>query len=337
MVDPRVARALGTLALAGIAALAGKEYAANKERAAARKRAFERFHERIRHKQFGERDLLRERRETLQARLKEALNPKLRPRLFHQGSYALQTGIKPLSGEFDMDLGVVLSCRRSTFSSPIEAKQGLRDVLRQGSRRIRVRRSCVTVEYTDKDFGDYHVDLAVYVQEPDGRCYLAKGKEHSKPEYVEWEPASPEELTRLLNSKFQGSDLAQFRRCIKYLKRWKHVNFTTKAPYSIALSVAAYHWFQPAMTGLWSDVPDDLAALHTTTQNILQAVERGRLRVLLPTAQDTDLMARMTGAQMHAFLERLSQLNQALGRARADADTQAVLEALEAHLGAEFV
>lgn len=300
MVDPRVIRALGTLAVAGVAALAGKEYAANKERGAALQRAFERFHERIRHEQFGERDLLRERRETLQARLKEALNPDLRPRLFHQGSYALQTGVKPLSGEFDMDLGVVLARKRSTFSSPIEAKQGLRDVLRQGSRRVRIRRSCVTVEYTDREFGDYHVDLAVYVQETNGQFYLARGKEHSKPEYVEWDPASPEELTRLLNSKYEGGQRAQFRRCIRYLKRWKHVNFTTKTPYSIALTASAFHWFKPAMTGLWESHPDDCSALLNLTQTMLAEVKGERLRVPLPSQPQVDVMEKLHTASTAA-------------------------------------
>lgn len=335
--DPRVFRALSTLAVAGIAALAGREYVTNKERTAFLQRAFERFHERIRHEQFGERDLLRERREALQARLKEVLNPEFRPRLFQQGSYALQTGVKPLSGSgFDMDLGLVLGCRRSTFTSCIEAKQAVRDALRQGARQVRIRRSCVTVEYKDKTFGDYHVDLAVYVQEPDDKMYLAKGKEHSEERLVFWQQACPEELTRLLNSKFTSDDMAQFRRCIRYLKRWKQVNFTTKAPYSIAITVAAYHWFEPATHGFFQTTPDDAKALLQLTERMLAAAEDGRLRVPLPVQPQLDLMERLTAPQMRGLLEKLGELHTALAAGREHADPEVAVQELRQVFGTGF-
>lgn len=337
MVNPALLRLLGAAAVGVGAAIVGKEYAASKERAAALQNAFDRFHKRIRHEQFGERDLLRERRETLQERLKQALDTALRPRLFQQGSYALQTGVKPSTAAgFDLDLGLILQCSRSAFASPVEAKQELRDVLRHGRRQVRVRRSCVTVEYKDKTFGEYHVDLAVYVQEPDGKLYLAKGKEHSGAEYITWERASPEELTQLLNSKFEGDEVAQFRRCVRYLKRWKQFNFTTRAPYSIALTVAAFYWFQPSMRGFLDEQPDDLAALQTMTGNMLGAIRKGRLQVRLPSPPHSDLLERLEGAQMDAFLERLAQLHQALSEARDNASAEAAVEVLAGQFGPDF-
>lgn len=137
MVSSQLLRAVAGIATgiatAGLAALAGKKLLEDAEHKMALQRAFERFHERIRHEQFGERDLLRERRETLQARLRATLNPVLRPRLFSQGSYALQTGVKPISGGgFDLDLGLVLQCRRKDVDGPIEAKQSVLGALRQG-------------------------------------------------------------------------------------------------------------------------------------------------------------------------------------------------------------
>lgn len=335
MVQPLLRLLIGGLAAAGGYALV-KDHTASRERAAALQRAFIRFHERIRHEQFGERDLLRERRETLESRLREALNPDLCPRLFPQGSYALQTGIKPVSGEFDIDLGLVLQCRRSDFANPIEAKQGVRDALRQGSRRVRIRRSCVTVEYTGRELGDHHVDIAAYVQEPDGKMYLAKGKEHSEARFVLWEPAAPEHLTKTLNSKFQGADLAQFRRCVRYLKVWKQVNFDSKAPYSIALTVAAHTWLQPAMDGVLEPVPNDLEALLTLTGNMLSAVERGRLHINLPAEPRIDLLGRLTEPQMLRFLERLRVLHDSLRTARDERDVDASLQLLAVQFGADF-
>lgn len=336
MVNPQLLRVVGGIAAAGLAGLVGKKLLAQDERRLTVQRAFERFHERIRHEQFGERDLLRERREILLARLKQTLNPDLSPRLFAQGSYALQTGVKSITGSgFDLDMGLVLQCRRTDLPEPIEAKQDVRDALRHGSRRVRIRRSCVTVEYTDTGLGDFHVDLAVYVQEPDGKLYLAKGKEHSDPKYVFWEPAAPEELTRLLNSRGTGAELAQFRRCVRYLKRWKQVGFETRMPHSIALTIAAHRWFKPKVHGFWKDSPDDLQALLHLMTGMLTSVEGGRLQVLLPVGPGTDLMERLTAMQMQRFLDKLSTTRDVLARAAA-AQPETALAELGVFFGSDF-
>ncbi len=323
--------------LLGLGAYAfGKDYADNKRRAETLQRAFERFHERIRHEQFGERDLLRERREALEARLAQMLPREWRPRLFPQGSYKLQTGVKPLSGEFDLDMGLVLECARSTFSDPIKAKELIQQALRQGSRRVRVRRSCVTVAYSDREYGDFHIDIAIYVVEPDGVHYLAKGKPRSDKELKFWEAAAPEDLTDLLNGKYSEPNIGQFRRCIRYLKRWKHINFDTKAPYSIALTVAAYHWFEPKMDGFLSIVPNDLEAVEALTLAMLRNFSNGRLRIPLPVAPNIDLLHRMEEPQMRKFRERLEQLHDTLANARVSADVDQSLDALQSVLGSDF-
>lgn len=327
---------LVALAVAVGAAALGLSHAAKRQRLQALQHAFTRFHERIRHEQSGERGLLRDRREALTARLKEVLPQELKPRTFDQGSYKLQTGVKPLAGEFDIDFGLVLECPRTFFSGPVEAKERVRAALLQGSRRVRIRRSCVTVEYTDKELGDYHIDIAVYVKEPHGEMFLAKGKEHSKPEYKFWEPAAPEELTELVNGRFSGLAVGQFRRCVRYLKRWKHVNFETKFPYSIALTIAAYDSFEPALRGFLDDEPDDAQALAALTRKMLDAAEGGRLVVKLPVSPRVDLMERLAPSQMQRFLERLQALNAALDVARKTEDAEAALQTLREQFGPEF-
>ena len=55
-------------------------------------------------------------------------------------------------------------------------------------------------------------------------------------------------------------DLAQYRRCIRYIKRWRDVQFRNGgAPLSIALTIAAKHWFNPRFE--ISGKPTDLLAL----------------------------------------------------------------------------
>lgn len=323
------------VAVAG-AAIFGFEQIANSRRLDALNRAFLRFHERIRQEQLGEREILRERRAALTERLNDTLPDGLRARTFDQGSYAMQTGVKPLSGEFDIDIGLILECDKGQFSDAVEAKQMVRDVLLQGSRRVRIRRSCVTVDYTKAGFGDYHVDIAVYAIGRNGALFLAKGKERSEARLRVWQTADPEGLTALVNRRFAGEAIGQFRRCIRYLKRWKHVNFATPAPYSIALTIASYHWFEPKLGGLILDQPNDFEALLNLTRRMLAEFQGKRLKVLLPVAPAVALMERMTEKQQAEFREKLTSLATALEYARYASESTAALDALQYQLGDEF-
>lgn len=298
-------------------------------------REFSEFHRRIRHEQFGEREILRDRRAALMARLQEALPDGLKANMFVQGSYAMQTGVKPLSGEFDIDIGLVLERDKAEFEGPVEAKQLVRDALKQGSRRVRIRRSCVTVEYSTADHGDYHVDIAVYAAAPNGQLFLAKGKERSAPHLRMWQEAAPQDLTAKVVDKYEGAEIGQYRRCIRYMKRWKHVNFTTRAPYSIALTIAAYHWFEPRFS-LIGNEPNDFEALLNLTLRMRQEFSGTRLRVLLPVAPRVDLLESMSDKQMLELQEKLVSLADALEAARDAQNIDDAIDILRGQFGEEF-
>jgi hypothetical protein len=298
--------------------------------------AFLRFHDRIKHEQFGERELLRERREALLKSLESRLPSYISVTAFDQGSYAMQTGVKPLSGEFDLDLGLVFDCNRRSLGGPVEAKELVRDALAHGNRRVAIRRSCVTVNYSKDGRGDHHVDIAVYAAERDGKLYLAKGKVHSAPNRCYWAPCDPQGLTACVNKRFAGAELAQFRRCVRYLKRWKQVNFTTRAPYSIALTIAAFHWFKPNTGALLLDEESDLEALLGFVQKILANWAQGRLRIVLPVAPAEDLLHRMTGSQMTGLRQKLEDLESALSVACSGANFSESLPRLQTLFGRDF-
>ncbi|MDO8279409.1 MAG: hypothetical protein Q7T63_14930 [Burkholderiaceae bacterium] len=312
-----------------------KEWMGAKQRSTLLQKTFTELHEAIKHEQFGERELLRQRRELLLEQLGLNLPEGIRLRAFDQGSYAMQTGVRPLCGEFDIDIGLILQCDKSRFANSIEAKRMVHDALARGSRSVSIRRSCVTVHYTKAGFGDFHVDIAVYATGPNDKLYLARGRERSKAEKKIWEHAEPERLTALVNRRFSGAELTQFRRCIRYLKRWKQVNFTTPTPYSIALTIAAYHWFQPHL-GFFGNVPNDLEALLTLTERMLSNFSRSKLQVPLPVAPCTDLMASMTEKQMVNLEEKLKSLYVGLEQARDAKNFSDSLKIFEYHFGVEF-
>jgi len=305
------------------------------ERRAAIHRAFLAFNDRIKHEQFEERELLRERRELLADRLRESLRPELKARLFTQGSYAMQTGVKPLSGEYDIDVGLEFECSTKDFDGPVQAKMLVHDALRQGRRRVEIRRSCVTVYYKGAaGLPDHHVDIAIYARGTLGELMLAKGRQHSVPNECLWQSSHPEQLTTMVRDRFAGEQVAQFRRCVRYLKRWKHQNFRSPAPYSIALTIAAYHWFQPNADALFETL-DDRTALRGLVQAMLGAFSEGRLKVPLPVAVGTDLLEPMTPAQMQDFRSKLQQLAQVL-KAAGDQEYEAAIASLAMQFGSDF-
>ncbi|MGO3542038.1 MAG: nucleotidyltransferase domain-containing protein [Pseudomonas helleri] len=243
---------------------------------------------------------------------------------FNQGSYSMHTGVVPLDGNFDIDVGLIFDCTKDKYPDPVTLKKKVRDAVNSNFRSVLIRRPCVTVNYMSGGEIAYHVDLAIYTKGDDDKLYLAKGKENSAEEHRIWEVSDPKELTTRVCGAFEDSDkLAQYRRCIRYLKRWRQVQFQgAGAPLSIALTVAALHWFKPNFGT--SGKPMDLLAMLDWVNAMLGQFTYGlsqddglhlRLKVALPVEPYSDLMAMRTATQMKNFKEKLEALRDALQKA----------------------
>jgi len=218
---------------------------------------FQEFDEKIKLRRLQENATLIEKRDRVIRTLREGLE-RLRKggkkipafRTFNQGSYEIGVGVKPLDGDYDIDVGIAFELAHGEHD-PVAVKQWVLEAVEGHTARVEMRRSCVTVFYQVAGEPMYHVDLAVYADRPQngGKMYLARGKLNSSPENREWSPSDPEGLTAAINDRFGGDDAKQFRRAIRALKRWKDHRFPNAghaAPRGIALAVAALHWFVPA-------------------------------------------------------------------------------------------
>jgi hypothetical protein len=276
---------------------------------------FERFHDAIKLEENDERRNLRGKRDTLLAALKERLAPHaLAFESFNQGSYAMRTGVVPKDGNYDIDVGLIFDCSQKRFPDPVELKSLIHDALAGGNRNVAIRRACVTVTYMKKGEPEYHVDLAIYLRRPDSQLLLAKGRKSSGTEFCEWVPSAPKELTRHVLSKFAGNDQAQYRRCIRYLKRWRDESFSSGAPLSIALTLAAALWFEPkkATDGSYIDVEALYCLVKKMGSSFGNRWDPNRLAVPLPGLLKADLMKKLTAPQMLEFKTRLKSLELAL-------------------------
>ena len=197
---------------------------------------FNKFNDTIR-RSYGENSILREKRDLLLSDLRDGLRRYAQnhnveiPRFehFNQGSYAIGTGVEPLPGEdYDIDVGLIFHLSKDRYSS-VQVKQWVYEALHTGNRTVEYKRPCVRVQYHRGGRELYHVDLAIYAENPsnwDNRIYLAKGFLGSKPENQIWEVAEPKKLIDTFQQKFQDQgNREQLRRVIRFLKRWKDVKF----------------------------------------------------------------------------------------------------------------
>jgi hypothetical protein len=288
---------------------------------------------------------LREKREILLGALNKNLNDDVPAySSFVQGSYSMHTGVVPLDEQYDIDVGVIFDCKQDKYPDPVTLKKAVRDALDTHGRKVLIRQPCVTVNYMRNGEPEYHVDLAIYAKRDDELLDLAKGKEDSGDEFRVWETSDPRKLTEVICNAFtDDKDLAQYRRCIRYLKRWRDVQFRNGgAPLSIALTVAAKKWFTPRYES--SGNPSDLLALIDWVSAMLgqfqgAATDEGyheRLIVDLPVTPYGDLMADMSKRQMALFQGKLAALREALEAAYDDDLPEDACKLLNKQFGDDF-
>lgn len=306
---------------------------------------FEEFHAAIKLDNDDEKAKLRDKRDTLIRALKGNL-PGDVPTFekFDQGSYSMHTGVLPPDGNYDIDVGIIFDCKKDKYPDPVVLKKKVRDALDTHGRTVTIRRPCVTVNYMRGSEVDYHVDLAIYVKRDDDLLDLAKGKEHSAEDKRVWEGSDPKNLTSLICGKFTDTDdLAQYRRCIRYLKRWRNVQFSNGgAPLSIALTVDAYRWFKPHFE--MSGKPSDLLAMLAWVKDILSRFawnwtdegQHERLKVELPVSPHSDLMVWMSKKQMATFKQKLENLRDALSDAYDEELPEDACKLLNLQFGDDF-
>lgn len=270
---------------------------------------FRQFHEAIQLKRHGESAELIQRTERIFKRLRDNLPRTFRP--FYQGSYVMGTGVKPINQHYDIDVGLEFDLDPRAHD-PLEVKEWVYKAVSEHTAKVEWRRPCITVYYQEAREIRYHVDLAILARDPSsGALYLALGKQHASADLRKWQLDDRKGFMEALERRFTGEDAGQFCRVIRYLKRWKDEHFPSEgraAPTGLALTVAAYHWFQPVKSGGWQNVGyDDLAATTALVRSMRQRFGT-RLSLQFPMAPRDDVFARMNDQQMKEFREHLDRL-----------------------------
>lgn len=321
----------------------------------------EAFHETIKLKRFKENKVLRDKRDIVLNLLAKRLTAFFEEKglkcpsytTFDQGSYPMGTGIQPLYLDFDIDVGIIFEISKADYPDPVKVKSWVLEAINGHTDNVEMRQPCVTVFYHMNQEPIYHVDLAIYAgNNADSRIYLAKGKPCSTSKHRIWVESDPQSLIDIIGNKFSDSkDAKQFRRVIRYLKRWKDFQFCSKgnaAPTGIVLTIAAYHWFSVCKTIVDpfanTAIYDDLEALQKLlsvmigkfTQSEVNRELIERLEVKLPISPYGDLLSGMTDKQMSEFKQQLESLFVAVNEARSTVDPIKACELMNKQFGDDF-
>lgn len=307
---------------------------------------FEKFHEDIKLKKYDENADLRNKRDLLLDILRDEIKDekipgtktKLTFRSINQGSYAMNTGIRPKNNDYDIDVGIIFNVENNQYDSAT-LKKLVRDKLNKGNRTVKYQRPCITVDYISEA---YHVDLAIYSENNDD-IHIAWGKESSEEKV--WYKAEPEELTAWVANVSTNLDKAtQFRRCVRYLKKWKEKHFSSGgnyAPPSIGLTIQARESFSLILCG-----STDLDALITIVGNIKNSFNtqydsttsewKKKIMVCLPVKPFKNVYYKMTLAQQNNFYEKIVALEEALIKAKNEDSEYETSKILRKIFGDEF-
>jgi hypothetical protein len=321
---------------------------------------FVEFHDRI--KLDDENAILREKRDILIDKLKSRLKDKFSEKNetppifthFNKGGYAMGLGVVPLDSDYDIDVGLEFDIMKDDYSDPVVVKEWVFDALYGHTDDVKIKKPCVTVQYHLNQEPCYHIDFAIYSHDSfqSETLYLVRGKPTSSPDEKYWQQDDPKGLITIIGNRFsQEEDRGQFRRCIRYLKRWKNLKFSPgghAAPIGVGLTVAAYRWFTPNYTivDIFQNKRkyNDLLALRSLVNQMIAnfvTLQQGeetveRLIVLLPVQPYSDLFEKMTDLQMGDFKDKLIVLLDVIDEAYKEAAPEIACEKLQKQFGDEF-
>lgn len=302
------------------------------------------FHENIKLGKYDENQELRDKRDIITDKIKNGLEKRFKDEdedvptieFFDQGSYATDTGIKPKDGDYDIDEGILIKLDKEDYEDdPVYFKKIIRDImLNHTKEEPDIKRPCVTITYTKDDEPQYHVDLPVYLNSSqDDNLYLAWGKE-SKSAKKEWQLSDPKGLNNYIRNAFFGDEKKQFKRVVRYLKKWKDIKFSSESkdgtPPSIGITLIAADYFKPikeinSITG--NEEYNDLKAMKELVEQLISlfsyqyCIEEGEYLYIIeyklpldtiPDENKTNVFSKMTHKKMNSFYEKTLKLKDAL-------------------------
>lgn len=266
---------------------------------------------------------------------------------FIQGSLATFTGIREKGQDFDIDRAIVIEAGLAP-ENPITPKLAVLEVLEErGFKNAKIKKPCVTADYKAEHL---HIDIPIYRKYDNGQYELAVGKRHSDEDNREWARSSPRELIDWVNDydsdeTYGSNKHDQYRRVVRYLKRWRNFTFgddVRRKIHSIGIAVMVKESFNSSIND--EGFPDDLTALRETINHILNyrsyftlvELDKYRVNVLLPVSPNRDIFHSSSVATATQFRNKLSALLKTLNKVADEELESKQCELLQSVFGDDF-
>lgn len=248
---------------------------------------------------------------------------------FGQGSYRMRTEVEPKDKDYDIDVGLRFNVNKDDYEDPLTLKKQIRDILKNHTEYgAEIKNPCVTVTYMKAGETAYHVDIVTYAyqnkDDKESQLYMARGKEFAKEENIRWEKADPIGLIDKIENRFSEKDKEQYKRVIRYLKRWKNIVFNSSGNEEvpgIGITLLAYDLFLPSKT--YDSLEEtyyysDLDALISFVKKVIDKfvcqydAESEECKYLIslniPVEPYTNVFSKMTLNQMNNFYNKICKL-----------------------------
>lgn len=266
---------------------------------------------------------------------------------FIQGSLATSTGIREKGQDFDIDRAIVIEASTAP-ENPITPKLAVLEVLEtRGFKNAKIKKPCVTADYKTEDL---HIDIPVYRQYENGQYELAVGKRLSDENNREWAMSAPRELIDWVKNydkevAYASAKHDQFRRTVRYLKRWRNYKFADdirRKIFSIGITVMVKECFVSSVDN--EGFADDLTALKSTVSAIqaspwyFTSLGEGKYKVevSLPVGNRRDIFhgsSVVTGTQ---FKNKLAALLKTLESVASEENESKQCDILRSEFGEDF-
>lgn len=221
-----------------------------------------------------------------------------KPKFWGQGSYMMNTIIKPIEGEYDIDDGIYLEHLVDREEEDWPATSTVHNwivkaVKDRTSTPPQDKNTCVRVIYKD----DYHIDIPIYI----------KGREAEHPKLAHkskgWVDSDPKELTNWFRDEVkEKSD--QLKRIVRYFKAWKDykANGDTFPSGMIFTILAANNYIE-------GYEEDDDSAFVAIAKEIYDSLD-DNFSLKRPVFPNEELLGDWSETAQNNFLSKLSSLIQ---------------------------
>lgn len=298
---------------------------------------FEEFHDKIRI-DYETNATLREKRDIILDRISKYLKDNDLPGFdaLMQGSYAFGTGVTPLEGiEFDIDVGLCFKISDKEYT-PQEVHGWIFKAVDGHTEKVEDRGPCIRVTYAD----GYHVDLVPYARWEDANKVTNYRLGHKDKGWRQADPVELLDYVKKARTAFSGTEddktkTDQFRRCVRYLRRWHDTIAPGKLrskPTGLAFILMTVNGLQPAK--FFDGKPDDRGALEKMAQRYGQTI--GRITAIKPTPEYEDILARLTDQDMDNLKSRYRDLAAGLRAADQESDPVEACKILRKFFGPDF-